>query len=145
MKPPATANATPFAPHSNPRRIAMKNLSQIRAANALKHCKKFAGQEDGDVIKGFPMLILTNGLLAVGAMALEKNDKGIPKQQGAHDILTAIAEHLQSPGITITTAKAKDARSLIEELVSTNADAALLRRATAETLAFLSYLKRFAT
>ena len=33
----------------------MKNLPQIRAANALKHGKKFAGQKDGDVIKGFPM------------------------------------------------------------------------------------------
>jgi hypothetical protein len=123
----------------------MKNLSQIRAANALKYDKKFAGQKDGDVIKGLPMLILTNGLLAVGAMALEKKDPTTYKNQGYHDILCAIAEHLQSPGITITTAKAKDARSLIEELVSTHADAPLLRRATAETLAFLSYLKRFAT
>lgn len=122
----------------------MKNLSQIRAANALKHGKKFAGQKDGDVIKGFPMLILTNGLLAVGAMALEKkDDKGARKQQGAHDILCAIADHLQCLGVAIT--KAKDADTLINELVSPTADAALLRRATAETLAFLSYLKRFAT
>lgn len=121
----------------------MKNISQIRAANALKHAKKFVGQKGGDVVKGFPMLILTNGLLAVGAMSLEKNSKGELKQQGSHDILAAIAEHLQSPGIEIT--KAKDARALIEELVATAADAALLRRATAETLAYLSYLKRFAT
>lgn len=121
----------------------MKNISQIRAANALKHAKKFAGQKGGDVVKGYPMLILTNGLLAVGAMSLEKNDKGALKQQGAHDILTAIADHLQTPGIAIT--KAKDARPLIDELVAPSADAALLRRATAETLAFLSYLKRFAT
>ncbi len=121
----------------------MKNLSQIRAANALKHGKKFAGQKDGDVIKGFPMLVLTNGLLAVGALCLEKNDKGIRKQQGAHDILYAIADHLQCAGVAIT--KARDAEALVNELVSPTADAALLRRATAETLAFLSYLKRFAT
>lgn len=121
----------------------MKNISQIRAANALKHAKNFAGQKGGDVVKGFPMLILTNGLLAVGAMSLEKNDKGIVKQQGAYDLLTAIADHLQAPGIAIT--KAKEARPLIDELVAANADAALLRRTTAETLAFLSYLKRFAT
>lgn len=119
----------------------MKNLAQIRAANALKHGKKFAGQKNGDVIKGFPMLILTNGLLAVGAMALEKKDNGSVKNQGANDILAAIADHLQCPGVAIT--KAKDARTLIDELVA--ADATLLRRATAETMAFLAYLKRFAT
>jgi CRISPR/Cas system CMR-associated protein Cmr5 small subunit len=121
----------------------MQNISQIRAANALKHAKKFAGQAGGDVVKGYPMLILTNGLLAVGAMSLERKEDGTLKQQGAHDILAAIADHLQSPGIAIT--NAKDARTLIAELVAPSADAALLRRATAETVAFLSYLKRFAT
>ncbi len=143
MKLPATANATRCALRFNHTRHAMKNISQIRAANALKHAKKFAGQAGGDVVKGFPMLILTNGLLAVGAMSLEKKSTGELKQQGAYDILVAIADHLNSPGIAVT--RAKDARSMIEELVAPAADAALLRRATEETLAFLSYLKRFAS
>ena len=119
----------------------MKNLPQIRAANALKHGERFVDRRHGDVIKGLPILVLTNGLLAVGAWALEK-DRDERKQQGAYDILCAIADHLQCSGVAIT--KAQNAEALINELVSPTADAALLRLATAETLAFLSYLKRFA-
>ena len=121
----------------------MKNISQIRAGNAIKHAK-VTGQNGGDVVKGLPMLILTNGLLAVLAMSLEKKSGGTGlKQEGAHTIMCAIADHLRSDGIAIT--KAKDAATLVAELVAPAADAALLRRATAEALAFLSYLKRFAS
>ena len=120
----------------------MKNLSQIRAGNAIKHAR-VTGQNGGDVIKGLPMLILTNGLLAVLAMSLEKKSDGQSlKNVGHHAITCAIAEHLRSEGIAIT--KAKDSETLVRELTAISADAALLRRATAEALAFLSYLKRFA-
>jgi CRISPR/Cas system CMR-associated protein Cmr5 small subunit len=97
------------------------------------------GQEGGDAISGFPMLIKTDGLLAAIAFALEVNKEGRPKQEGANHIVTAIAKHLSSTGIPIC--EAKTARDLVEELAA--GDANKLRRATAEALSYLSYLKRF--
>ena len=119
----------------------MKTLAQIRAANALQSSKVTGmgrGQEGGNAISGFPMLIKTDGLLAAIAFSLEAN-KGRLKQEGANHIITAIAKHLSSPGILIC--EAKTARDLVDELAS--GDAHKLRRATAEALSYLSYLKRF--
>lgn len=119
----------------------MKTLAQIRAENALKASKVKGmglGQKGGDALSGFPMLIKTDGLLAAAAFAVELNAKGEPKQEGARLIMNAVAEHLASVGIC----KATKARDLVEELAAA-ADAPQLRRATAEALAFLNYLKRF--
>lgn len=119
----------------------MKTLAQIRAENALNASRIPAmgrGQKGGDALSGFPMLIRTDGLLAAGAFAVELTSKGQPKQEGARLIMKAVAEHLASVGIT----KAKTAKDLVEELARAN-DASQLRRATAEALAFLNYLKRF--
>ncbi len=119
----------------------MKTLAQIRAANALNasHVKGMGlGQKGGNALSRFPMLIKTDGLLAAGAFAIELNAKGEPKQEGARLIVNAVAEHLAAVGIC----KATVARDLVEEL-ATAADASQLRRATAESLAFLNYLKRF--
>ncbi len=84
------------------------------------------------------MLLKTDGFLAACAFAVELNSKGQPRQEGARLIMNAVASHLASMGIC----KASCATDLVEELASA-ADASLLRRATAEAVAFLNYLKRF--
>lgn len=119
----------------------MKTLAQIRATNALEASKTPGmglGQKGGDALSGFPMLIKTDGLLPAAAFAIEKNSKGQPKQEGAKLIMDAIARHLASVKIC----KATDASGLVEELARAD-NAAQLRRATAEAIAYLNYLKRF--
>ncbi len=121
----------------------MKNLDQIRAQNALLHKDRIAAsQGGGDAISGFPMLVKTDGLLAALAFACEwKNQQqGTRKHPGEHTVATAITEHLRHEQNPITTAPNADA--LITALASANTDVCL-RRATAEALAFLNYLKRF--
>lgn len=120
----------------------MKNLDQIRSANALAAARIHGmglGQEGGNALSGFPMVIKTDGLLAAAAFASETKNDGTPKQKGANLIVKAIAQHLSDERVGICNARAT--RDLVEEL--SNGDATLLRRATAEALEFLGYLKRF--
>jgi len=146
----------------------MRNLNQIRAHNALQHKDRIANsQGGGDAISGFPSLVLTAGLLAALAFALEEkevrqNDMPAPdapkaylfrqigqgnnakyfkrKHDGEFTVARAIAEHLSTPNNRIT--QAQNADDLLAELARQNDDT-LLRRATAEALDFLNYLKRF--
>ncbi len=121
----------------------MKNLDQIRASNALRHKDRIAAsQGGGDAISGFPMLMLTDGLLAALAFACEWRDRrvGTRKHPGEYTVATAITEHLRHEHIAVC--QSTDADALLEELAGSRTDA-LLRRATAEALAFLNYLKRF--
>jgi len=118
----------------------MKTLAQRRAAMALNHKDvKVEGQKGGDAISGIPMLIKTDGLLAALAFAVEckDGDRNKLKHEGENRIAAAVADHLQSEKIC----DAKTPWDLVEELA--RADATTLRRATAEALAFLNYLKRF--
>ena len=118
----------------------MKALAQIRAANALRDKDMIVGgQGDGDVISGYPTMIKTDGLLAALAFAVEPKDGG-RKHKGEYSIAKAIATHLCFPDIAIT--QAQDPDGLVDELAQAQ-DASQLRRATAETLAYLNYLKRF--
>jgi len=146
----------------------MKNLNQIRAHNSLQHKDRIANsQGGGDAISGFPMLVLTDGLLAALAFALEEKEvrqDDMPaanapnaylfrqvgqgrdlkylkrKHDGEYTVARAIADHLHTPLNRI--AQAQNAGDLLAELARQDDDA-LLRRATAEALAFLNYLKRF--
>jgi CRISPR/Cas system CMR-associated protein Cmr5 small subunit len=145
----------------------MRNLNQIRAHNALQHKDRIAASHGGgDAISGFPMLVLTDGLLAALAFALEEkevrrddmpaanaaeaylyrqvgqgHDKCLRrKHDGEYTVARAIAEHLRTPHNRIT--QAQNADDLLAELARQNEDI-LLRRATAEAVAFLNYLKRF--
>ena len=129
----------------------MKTLAQIRASNALLHRQTVQtalnqpGQ--GDALSGFPMLIKTDGLLAALAFASEQkqNQQGqlVRKHPADFAIAAAIAAHLrhdeQDERIAIT--NAEDGDGLVSELA--DGEAYRLRRATAEALAFLNYLKRF--
>lgn len=112
----------------------MKTLAQIRAQNALKCIgQEFKGQVGGDVVNKIPSMIQNNGLMAALAFCFAKG--------GGHEKVTnLIAEHLSDESIGIV--RAGNTEELIEELA--NGDATLLRRATAEAIAFLNYVKRFA-
>jgi len=121
----------------------MKTLAQIRADNALKAAKKPGmglGKEGGDALSGFPMLIKMDGLLAALAFAIERKSENSRKHPGAFLIANAIAEHLSNKKIGI--ASSTNADDLVKELAN-DPDDSKLRRATAETLAYINYLKRF--
>jgi CRISPR/Cas system CMR-associated protein Cmr5 small subunit len=146
----------------------MKNLDQIRAHNALLHKDRIANsQGGGDAISGFPMLVLTDGLLAAITFACEEKEirqQDMPAQNapdaylcrqigngqnarylkrkhpGEYTVARALAEHLRTESNCITTSANADA--LIADLSQQDSDI-LLRRATGEALAFLNYLKRF--
>ena len=121
----------------------MKTLAQVRAASALRwKDHKFGGQKGGEVVSGFPMLIKTGGLLTAAAFAVEwkEKEKNQRKHKGEFDVVRAVAEHLSSPTINIT--KSTEPDGLVRELAEAQDDSQL-RRATAEAIGFLSYLKRF--
>ena len=120
----------------------MKTLAQIRAINALNSSRvrdMGIGQNGGDALSGFPLIIKSCGLLAATAFAIELKSSGEPKHEGARLIMLEVAKHLSDSAIAIC--EACTARDLVEELA--HSDSSQLRRATAEALAFLSYLKRF--
>ena len=122
----------------------MKTLAQIRSANALTASKlpdMGRGQDGGNAISGFPMLIKTDGLLSAAAFAVETTKEGRPKQKGSRLIVPAIAEHLSTKEVGICSAETPE--DLVEEL--SHRDATTLRQATAEALAYLAYLKRYTT
>lgn len=115
----------------------MMNREQIRARNALKALKKynhFKGKKGGDPLTGFPSLIVGNGLLA--AIAFCKKNKG-----GHADMVNAVAEHLADSEISLLTEHQPNLDGLLTYL--TMRDSADLRLCTAETLAYLNYLRRF--
>jgi CRISPR/Cas system CMR-associated protein Cmr5 small subunit len=121
----------------------MKTLAQVRATNALASANQRGmglGQQGGNALSGFPMLIRSDGILSALAFAVERKPNGDRKQQGCFLIADAVAKHLSCERLAVT--EAEDPDSLVDELAKA-ADASQLRRATAEALAFLSYLKRF--
>jgi CRISPR type III-B/RAMP module-associated protein Cmr5 len=136
----------------------MKNLAQLRASHALEASKKEGlgrGKEGGDALSGFPILILSCGLLAALAFAAERKGSDSseeeklsrekrpqsggtkPKHPGEFEIAQAITKHLRELKIC----EANNADDLVKELAQ--GSSAKLRRATAEAVAYLNYLKRF--
>ena len=113
------------------------NLDQVRARNALKALKDrgdVGGKKGGDALSGFPALVVNNGLLATLAFSR--------KQGGGHAaICTAIAEHLQAPEIALLKGAAT-LDGLLNHLTAGSSED--LRLCTAEALAYLNYLRRFA-
>lgn len=116
----------------------MRTLAQIRAAKALQcYGREFGGEQGGEVIKKLPARIRNDGLLASLAFCVEKGDDYL-------DVARMIAEHLahQEPDGPAPITRSRDVVGLLQELAA--GEAALLRRATAEALALLNYMKRFA-
>lgn len=121
----------------------MKNLEQIRAKQALKFWENqreedgTKGENGGDVVRGLGSLIINNGLLATLAFANEK-------KKGYEKFMEEIGRYLQSKG--------EDGRKFWDEDTSTlssfikkltTSDSQILQLATSESLAYLSFLKRF--
>ncbi len=120
----------------------MKNLAQVRAASAVTFAKspvEKRGRDGGGAIKKIPPMIASNGLLAAIAFSIESKKDGL-QRPGYSAIFDAIAGHLKSPEIAITS-DSGDARSLLDELVE--CDSQILKLATAETMEWLAYARRF--
>lgn len=125
-----------------------RNLEQMRAQNALEASlgKKFKGTNDGEVVKKVPTMIRENGLLGALAFAMEaKEDKkekaGIKLTNPGHnDVFRAIIRHLADVGII---EHEVDMRTFVENLCES--DATHLRAVTSEAMAYLNYLRRFAS
>ncbi len=125
-----------------------RNLEQMRAQNALEASleKKFKGANDGEVVKKVPTMIRENGLLGALAFAMEaKEDKkekaGIKLTNPGHnDVFRAIIRHLAVVGII---EREVDMQTFVENLCES--DATRLRAVTSEAMAYLNYLRRFAS
>jgi CRISPR type III-B/RAMP module-associated protein Cmr5 len=115
----------------------MKTLDQIRATNALQKADALNSPDGGNALSGYPSLIISNGLLATLAFSIDKKGKHI-------EIANAIAHHLANlgDGQNLVAPQPATAQGLRDKLAASDADH--LRRCTAEALAYLAFLKRFA-
>lgn len=120
----------------------LTNLEQVRAARAFTDAKRIADarqeSKEGDQLSGYHSLIITNGLLATFAYSADKGGEH-------HLIAEALVCHISAlqqaglfPGIPMP-------ERLLPALrhISTKVDDDLLRMMTAESMAYLNYLKRF--
>ncbi len=115
----------------------MKNLEQVRAAAALPAVVTLGLKRSA--ISKLPGLILNNGLLAAAAFCNAEGGGGNRPQ--LKNAMGAIASHLAEREIVGN--QVHDIPRMILDLSAR--DAIALQRATQEALAFLAYLKRFAT
>lgn len=114
----------------------MKNLEQVRAGSALAFCKevgRVGGQDDGNVLKKLPALIMGNGLLAAAAFAFEKRG-------GWRACFDHLAKHLAAVEVSILPGVSR-LDDMLKKL--TDSDSQTLKLATEESLAWLSYARRF--
>ncbi len=121
----------------------MKNLDQIRAKNALEAAATgYKGANDGEVVKKVPTMIRENGILGAAAFALETG-------KGYATVFEAIITHLETIDRLPSPPQSRESlrhESRLEAFITglTATDAAQLRAVTAETMAYLNYLRRFA-
>lgn len=127
----------------------MKNLEQIRAAHALAYWNEPAhrnaneGAEGGEVVAKLPGLILGSGLLATLAFAKHKG--------GGHEaLMTEVTRHLANEHVHAMPApvgyRPGERADTFDPHIRTLCESTslILQRATAEALAYIGYLKRFA-
>ncbi len=117
----------------------MQNLDQIRAAAANELCTNAPFTRSN--IAGFPSLIMNNGLLAATAFAIESEREA---RAGISAAVDGMARHLANPIHGITALRGVTTAAALIRALSAQATSLDLQRATAEALAFLSYVKRFA-
>ena len=115
----------------------MQNLEQIRAGHAhtQTHPEGRATKIDKRYVNKLPAMIINNGLLATAAFA---QDGDRPELVAALD---AVAAYLKSRGLI--NSPAGNCGGMIQDL--SQRPSLNLQRATTEALAYLAYLKRFAT
>jgi hypothetical protein len=116
----------------------MQNLEQVRARNALAFAKSGAvkGDQGGEVIKKVSPLIMNHGLLATAAYSFSE-------KEGWQKVFDAITTHLADPAIAILPYGASTRDKLMECLTAEDATSELLKLATAEAMAWLTYARRF--
>jgi len=116
----------------------MQNLEQIRARNALNLANKgfVGGDKGGEVIKKVSPLIQNHGLLATAAYSF--NEK-----EGWQKVFDAIALHLADKDIGVVDEGCTDRIRLMEFLIRKDTTSETLKLATAETMAWLNYARRF--
>ncbi|NLX24631.1 MAG: type III-B CRISPR module-associated protein Cmr5 [Lentisphaerae bacterium] len=121
----------------------MKNLDQIRAANALNAAQgnTFKGVNDGGIVKKVPTMIRENGFLGALAFACEKGKENKPKNGDHHKVFEVILLHLKDVAVVEVDGSSVDA--LMAHVVDQSS--AKLREITAQSMAYLSYLRRFAS
>jgi len=112
----------------------MKNLEQIRAANALDPAKLL----DKAAVNKLPALILSNGLLAT--ISFCASEGGGDNRSHMVRAIKATANHLAQRGLIAQGCSELDA--FARDLSGRSSQH--LQRATAEALAFIGYLRRFA-
>jgi CRISPR/Cas system CMR-associated protein Cmr5 small subunit len=118
----------------------MQNLEQVRARNVISFANSgtISGEKGGEVIKKIPPLVMNYGLLATAAYSFED------KKGDWQKVFDAIALHLTDPQINIVPAeKVKDRATLLDFLTSKETTSETLKLATAETMAWLQYARRF--
>jgi CRISPR/Cas system CMR-associated protein Cmr5 small subunit len=122
--------------------MPLQNLDQIRAKSALHFASRVdrgeiraAGKNGGEAMKKIPPMIMTNGLLASLAYAMEN------KAAGYSIIFDAIAEHLACADVSVTPREKRNAADLTDYL--SQSDSRTLKRATSEALAWLGFARRF--
>lgn len=118
-----------------------RTLHQIRAASAIdyiQNARNLKGKNAGDFLRGLPALIISNGMLATLAYALDKKE-----ETGHRECFKFMSRHLQSEDIgLISPANGQsDEVHLLRQLTSN--DSRLLKLVTAESLAWLEFARRF--
>lgn len=123
----------------------MKNLDQIRASNALSAANShtFKGVNDGGIVKKIPTMIRENGFLGALAFACEKGKENKPKNGDHNKVFEVILQHLKDPQVAVIKMEGTSADALMAHVVAQSS--AKLREITAESIAYLAYLRRFAS
>lgn len=118
----------------------MQNLEQVRARNAHEFASSgcVSGKEGGEVIKKVSPLIQNHGLLATAAYSFTE-------KEGWQKVFDAIAAHLADKAIGIIDEGSKDRDKLMKFLTRPETSSETLKLATAETMAWLVYARRFVT
>jgi CRISPR/Cas system CMR-associated protein Cmr5 small subunit len=116
----------------------MKNLEQIRARNALAFAANgpLSGDKGGEVIKKIPSLIINHGLLATAAYSFTEKESW-------QKVFDAIAQHLADPDVGVLPRECTNRQKLMDEMTGSQASSERLKQATTETMAWLSYARRF--
>jgi hypothetical protein len=116
----------------------MQNLEQVRARNAFKLSQSgtIRGDDGGEVMKKVAPLIQNHGLLATAAYSWSE-------KEGWQKVFDSIAAHLADPAIAILPEGCSDREKMMTHLTGPSASSEVLRLATAETMAWLTYARRF--
>ncbi|RMD75321.1 MAG: hypothetical protein D6820_14915 [Lentisphaerae bacterium] len=118
------------------------SLEQLRCANALVHSNKIGrGKEGGDRVKSFASMVQINGLLA--SLAYAGKDEAANAEK---DICNAIIHHLRRVKeegyafFSMEITKPEDFADYLKRCSVTE-----FRQINVEVIAFLNYLRRFAS